>query len=83
MSRPRPRLENFFFCYEILFMSRPRLIETRKFCGGRDPESSRQGNFVVVETETQLDWEFLWLLRPRLVETEQKLSRPRLHRESR
>ena len=43
----------------------------------------RLGNFVVVETETKRDWEFLWLSRPILFETEQKLSRPRLHRESR
>ena len=124
MSRPRPILENLFFCYEILFMSRPRLIETRKFCGCRDRDSSRLGNSLVVETETHRDWEILWLSRPRLIETgkfcgcrdrdssrlgnsvvvetethrdweflwlsrprpaetEQKLSRPRLHRESR
>ena len=41
--------------WEILWLSRPRLIET--------------GNFVVVETETHRDWEILWLSRPRLIET--------------
>ena len=69
MSRPRPRLENFLLCYEILFMLRPRLIETRKFCGCRDRNSSRLGNSLVVETETHRDWEILWLSRPRLIET--------------
>ena len=69
--------------WETLWLSRPRFIETRKFCGCRDRDSLRLGNFVVVETETKRDWEFLWLSRPRPVKTEQKLSRPRLHRESR
>ena len=69
MSRPRPRLENFLFCYEILCMSRPRLIETGNFCGCRDRDSSRLGNSLVVETETHRDWEILWLSRPRLIET--------------
>ena len=32
-------------------------------------DSSRLLNSVVVETETHRDWEFLWLLRPRLIET--------------
>ena len=68
--------------WEILWLSRPRLIETGKFCGCRERDSSRLGNFVVVETETKQDWEFLWLSRLRPVETEQKLSRPRLHQES-
>ena len=73
MSRPRPRLENFLLCYEILFMSRPRLIETRKFCGCRDRDSSRLGNSLVVETETHRDWEILWLSRQRLIETGKSL----------
>ena len=69
MSRPRLRLENFLLCYEILFMSRPRLIETRKFCGCRDRDSSRLGNSLVVETETHRDWDILWLSKPWLIET--------------
>ena len=69
ISRPRQRLKNFFFCYEILFMSRPKVIKTRKFCGCRDRDSSRLGNSLVVETETHRDWEILWLSRPRLIET--------------
>ena len=55
--------------FEILFMLRPRLIETIKFCGCRDRDSSRLGISVVVETETHRDWEILWLSRPRLIET--------------
>ena len=50
-------------------MLRPRLIETIKFCGCRDRDSSRLGISVVVETETHRDWEILWLSRPRLIET--------------
>ena len=42
--------------FEILFMLRPRLIETIKFCGCRDRDSSRLGISVVVETETSRDW---------------------------
>merc|ERR1711873_172315 len=34
-----------------------------------DRDSSRLLNSVVVETETHRDWEFLWLSRPRLIET--------------
>merc|ERR1712163_104553 len=41
--------------WEILWLSRPRLIETGKFCGCRDQDSSR----LVI----------LWLSRPRLIET--------------
>ena len=55
--------------WEILWLSRPRLIETGKFCGFRDRDSSRLGNSLVVETETDRDWEILWLSRPRLNET--------------
>ena len=55
--------------FEIQFMLRPRLIETIKFCGCRDRDSSRLGISVVVETETHRDWEILWLSRPRLIET--------------
>merc|ERR1712198_550985 len=60
-------LDNLYF--EILFMLRPRLIETIKFCGCRDRDSSRLGISVVVETETHRDWEILWLSSPRLIET--------------
>merc|ERR1712198_49780 len=60
-------LDNLYF--EILFMLRPRLIETIKFCGCRDRDSSRLGISVVVETETHRDWEILWLSGPRLIET--------------
>ena len=42
--------------FEIQFMLRPRLIETIKFCGCRDRDSSRLGISVVVETETSRDW---------------------------
>ena len=56
VSMSRPRLVNFYFFYEILFMSRLRLIETRKFCGCRDRDSSRLGNSLVVEAETHQDW---------------------------
>ena len=64
-------------------LSRPRLIETEQFCRCRDRDSSRLGNFIDVETETYRDWEILRLSRPRLIETGQKMSRPRLYRESR
>ena len=64
-------------------LSRPRLIETEQFCRCRDRDSSRLGNFIDVETETYRDWEILWLSRPRPIETGQKMSRPRLYRESR
>ena len=37
-------------------MSRPRLIETWKFGGCRDRDSSRLGNLLDVETETSRDW---------------------------
>ena len=37
-------------------LSRPRLIETEQFCRCRDRDSSRLGNFVDVETETDRDW---------------------------
>ena len=64
-------------------LSRPRLIETEQFCRCRDRDSSRLGNFIDVETETYRDWEILRLSRPRPIETGQKMSRPRLYRESR
>ena len=64
-------------------LSRPRLIETEKFYRCRDRDSSRPGNFIDVETETYRDWEILRLSRPRPIETGQKMSRPRLYRESR
>jgi len=50
-------------------MSRLRLIETEKFVGCRDRDSSRLKNFLDVETETQRDWEICWMLRPRLIKT--------------
>ena len=57
-----------FWCLRLrlryLELSRLRLIETGKFRGCWDRESSRLGNSMVVETK-------------------QKLSRPRLHRDSR
>ena len=37
-------------------MSRLRLIETEKFLGYRDRDSSRLGNLMDVETETSRDW---------------------------
>ena len=37
-------------------MSRLRLIETEKFLGCRDRDSSRPGNLMDVETETPRDW---------------------------
>ena len=64
-------------------MSRPRLIETGKFYRHRDRDLSRLGNFIDVETETFRDWDILRLSRPRPIETGQKMSRPRLYRESR
>ena len=78
--------------WEILWLSRPRLIETGKFCGCRDQDSSRLvilwlSRPRLIETGKfcgcrDRDWEFLWLSRPRPAESEQKLSRLRLHRES-
>ena len=54
-----------------------------KFYRCRDWDSSRLENFIDVETETYRDWEISWLSRLRPIETGQKLSRPRLYRESR
>ena len=42
--------------WKISWMSRPRLIETEKFLGFRDRDSSRLGNLMDVETETSRDW---------------------------
>ena len=64
-------------------MLRLRLIETEKFLGCRDRDSSRLGNLLDVETETHRDWEICWMSRPRPVETGPKMSIPRLHRDSR
>ena len=43
--------------FDILWMSRPRLIETEKFLGCRDQDLLRLENFSDVETETHRDWE--------------------------
>ena len=64
-------------------LSRPRLNETGKFYRCRDLDSSRLGNLIDVETKTHRDIEILQLSRPRPIETGQKMSRPRLYRESR
>ena len=69
--------------FEILWMSRLRLVETEIFLGCRDRDSLRLRNFSDVETETHRDWENQWMSRPRPVETGQKMSIPRLHRDSR
>ena len=37
-------------------MSRPRLIESEKFLGCRDQDSSRLGNLLDVKTETSQNW---------------------------
>ena len=47
-----------------------RLIETKKFLGCRDRDSSRLRNFLDVETETHRDWKISGMSRPRLIETE-------------
>ena len=44
---------------------------------------TRLGVFWDVKTETHRDWEFWWMSRLRLIETEEKMLRPRLFRESR
>ena len=49
----------------------------------RDRDFSRLDILIVVETETLRDEEIQRVLKPRPAETEQKLSRPRLFRESR
>ena len=89
-DRDSSRLRNFLDVetethrdWEISWMSRPRLIETEKFLGCRDRDSSRLRNFRDVETETHRDREIWWMSRPRPVETGQKMSIPRLHRDSR
>ena len=68
--------------WEISWMSRPRLIETEKFLGCQDRNSSRLRNFWDVETETHRDREIWWMSRPRPIETGQKMSKPRLNRDS-
>ena len=42
--------------WDIYWMSRPRLLETKKFLGCRDRDSLRLGNLMDVETETRRDW---------------------------
>ena len=63
--------------FRIFRMSRPRLIETLKFGGCRDRDSSRLRNLEDVETETHRDSKNLRMSRPRPIETHQKVSRPR------
>ena len=91
--------------WQIHWVSRPRLIQSEKFLGCRDCDSSRLRNFLVVETETHRDCEISGMSRSRLIETEkflgcrdrdssrpgnlmdvetgQKMSVPRLRRDSR
>ena len=57
--------------------------ETEIYLRCRDGDSSRVRNFWDVETKTHRDWEIYWMSRPRPVETGQKMSIPRLHRDSR
>ena len=42
--------------WKISWMSRLRLIETEKFLGCRDRDSSRLGDLLEVKTETSRDW---------------------------
>ena len=72
-----------FWDSKFFKLSRPRPVETLKFSSCRDRDSSRLEFFKVVDTETNRDWKIKWLSRPRLIETGQKLSRPRLWRDSR
>ena len=60
--------------WEIYWISRPRLIETERFLGCRDRDSSRLRNFSDVETETHWDWKISWMSRLRLIETEKFLG---------
>ena len=60
--------------WKIYWMSRPRLIETERFLGCRDWDSSRLRNFLDVETETHWDWKISWMSRLRLIETEKFLG---------
>ena len=67
------------FQYNLLTMN----LRDSKNKRCRDRDFSRLNILRVVETETLRDQEIQRLLRPRPAETEQKLSRPRLFRESR
>ena len=60
--------------FEILWMSRLRLVETEIFLGCRDRDSLRLRNFLDVETETHRDWKISWMSRLRLIETEKFLG---------
>ena len=60
--------------FDILWMSRPRLIKTGKFIRRRDRDSSRLRDFLDVETETHRDWKISWMSRLRLIETEKFLG---------
>ena len=51
--------------FDILRMSRPRLIKTGKFLGCRDRDLSRLRNFLDVKTETHRDWKISWMSRLR------------------
>ena len=67
--------------FDILLMSRLKLIETGIYVGCQDRDSSRLRYFLDVETKTHRDWKIYWMLRPRPVKTGQ-MSIPRLHRDS-
>ena len=49
-------------------------METEKFVGCRDRDSSRLKNFLDVETETHRDWKISWMTRLALIETEKFLG---------
>ena len=49
-------------------------IETEKFLGCQDQDSSRLRNFLDVETETHRDWKISWMSRLRLIKTEKFLG---------
>ena len=59
--------------FDNWWLLRPRLIESEKFLGCRDRDSSRRRNFVDVKTETHQDWKISWMSKLRLIETEKFL----------
>ena len=60
--------------WDICWMSTSRLINTKKFFGCRDQDSSRLRNFLDVEIETHQDREISGMSRPRLIKTEKFLG---------